>query len=196
MHITTTFSRNFGLTALLFAGLLLQACSTSVVTPVRQQPQYHKSSMQDSTFGELAPKTVTISQPSRNNNEVAKGFVASAPALQPFDSTTIKTRRTSEITAAKLTKTAMAPLEYVRDDAQTYAAVSYHRIGNDKSPYTVTPEAFVEQMRYLTENGYQPVSLRRIEQHHEYDLPLPEKSILITVDDGHRSAYTQIFPVM
>lgn len=78
----------------------------------------------------------------------------------------------------------------------------YHDIGEEKSPWSVSPQAFYEQMKFLKENGYQTISLsqlkrgvdegREIEDRKESDL----KKMVITFDDARRGAYKYAFPVL
>lgn len=61
----------------------------------------------------------------------------------------------------------------------------------------ISREAFRQQLRYLTVTGYTIVPLRDI---YEYATgkraSLPKNPIAITVDDGWRSTYTEVFPEM
>ncbi len=77
-------------------------------------------------------------------------------------------------------------------------AIVYHDIveRRDSDPYTVTPDDFKRQMRYLKEEGYTPVSLRRLEQARRGASPLPAKPVLLTFDDGLESFATQALPVL
>ena len=58
------------------------------------------------------------------------------------------------------------------------------------------PEPFKRQMSFLSENGYNVVSLSRALDHLTGRIKLPPKSIAITIDGGYRDAYTNVFPVL
>ncbi|MCK9186741.1 polysaccharide deacetylase family protein [Candidatus Gracilibacteria bacterium] len=56
---------------------------------------------------------------------------------------------------------------------------------------SISPEYFEEQMKYLKENGYTTINLKDIE-----DGKVPEKSIVLTFDDGLEDFYTTALPVL
>jgi len=62
---------------------------------------------------------------------------------------------------------------------------------------TVTTAAFETQLKYLCTNGYVVISLRQLV---DYRLgkgsPPPPKSVVLTADDGHKSVYTDMFPLL
>lgn len=61
--------------------------------------------------------------------------------------------------------------------------------------YTVTPENFAAQLDYLQQNGYHVIPLAQLVAWlGGYGAPLPEKAVVITVDDGWLCAYTRIAP--
>jgi len=61
---------------------------------------------------------------------------------------------------------------------------------------TVTPEALKRQLDYLMQNGYQVVSLEAVLRHLALGEPLPERSVVLTFDDGYRDAYDVVFPIL
>ena len=74
----------------------------------------------------------------------------------------------------------------------------YHRFGQRVTDsMTVTTSAFESQLKYLNENGYHVIRLRQLV---DYCLgekqSLPSHAIVMTVDDGHKSVYTDLFPLL
>jgi peptidoglycan/xylan/chitin deacetylase (PgdA/CDA1 family) len=61
---------------------------------------------------------------------------------------------------------------------------------------TVQPDDFVEQMRYLHDQGYVTVSLYDLVAALTLGQPLPPKAIVLTFDGGHRSLLQYAVPVM
>lgn|GEM_PF-280565 len=61
---------------------------------------------------------------------------------------------------------------------------------------TITPAEFAAQLQYLADNGYHPITLEHLYYHLWEGLPLPEKPILLTFDDGYRDAYDVVFPLL
>ena len=78
--------------------------------------------------------------------------------------------------------------------------LSYHRvlpdfIEKDEPMYSVLPEQFAEQMEYLSESGFTSLSLDEYEQIVKGEKDVPERSILITFDDGYADFYSQALPL-
>lgn len=89
------------------------------------------------------------------------------------------------------------------DDGKNSAAVlCYHHIVPDeeaagtKSEATISVSEFEEQMRYLYDHGYYTASLTDIENFLYFNKQLPERTVLITFDDGYESNYTYAYPIL
>jgi peptidoglycan/xylan/chitin deacetylase (PgdA/CDA1 family) len=61
---------------------------------------------------------------------------------------------------------------------------------------TVSPESFRAQLQYLADGGYHPITLTDIYYHFTQGVPLPEKPVVLTFDDGYRDAYDVVFPML
>jgi len=72
----------------------------------------------------------------------------------------------------------------------------YHAIHPDRSPITLSPLVFSQQMNWLKTNGYQVISLRRLAEYLRNAEPLPERNIVLTFDDGYQSIYQNTFRVL
>lgn len=72
----------------------------------------------------------------------------------------------------------------------------YHSIGEGKNFMTVSPKNFDEQMNYLKINGYNTITMDELYNHMVNKLPLPNKSILITFDDGYVDNYIYAYPIL
>ncbi|MBU0480975.1 MAG: polysaccharide deacetylase family protein [Proteobacteria bacterium] len=76
-------------------------------------------------------------------------------------------------------------------------ALIYHRFGEDRYPSTnVSMDRFREQMAYLLAHQYQVIPLSRLVDSIIDNKPLPDKSVVITIDDGYRSVYENAWPVL
>lgn len=62
--------------------------------------------------------------------------------------------------------------------------------------FVVTPAMFEKQMQYLSDNGYTTILVRDVEKVLQGVLPLPEKPVVITFDDGRLSQYENALPVL
>ncbi|MGV1098879.1 polysaccharide deacetylase family protein [Thiovibrio sp. JS02] len=73
----------------------------------------------------------------------------------------------------------------------------YHHFGDKRYPTTsVSEENFLAQMRYLADNGYRVLSLAEVVHCLKAKIPLPEKTAVITIDDGYRSIYSVAWPIL
>jgi peptidoglycan/xylan/chitin deacetylase (PgdA/CDA1 family) len=61
---------------------------------------------------------------------------------------------------------------------------------------SVSPERFREQMAWLQENGYHTVTLYQIHTALTAGVPLPDKPIVLTFDDGYVDNYENAFPIL
>ncbi len=74
----------------------------------------------------------------------------------------------------------------------------YHRFGAVVSDsMTVTTDNFKSDLKYLNENGYRVIPLGELVSYYleKKKSPLP-RSVVITVDDGHKSVYTDMLPLV
>ncbi len=63
----------------------------------------------------------------------------------------------------------------------------YHGIYEEGSRFVVTPEQLDAQMAWLRDNGYTSITPSNLYDAIYHDLPLPDKPVMITVDDGNLS---------
>src|SRR5207248_10536980 len=85
-----------------------------------------------------------------------------------------------------------------REDAPAATILCYHIVESPQDPrMEISREAFHQQMRYLAMTGYNVIPLRDL-----YDYvtgkrsSIPRNAVVITIDDGWRSTYTEVFPEM
>jgi peptidoglycan/xylan/chitin deacetylase (PgdA/CDA1 family) len=80
---------------------------------------------------------------------------------------------------------------------QTVPVLTYHKFSkNSADAMTVTERAFEEQMRFLKQNGYRVISMDEFFDFLDFERQVPEKSVVITIDDGWRSTYDIAFPIL
>ncbi|MRR58059.1 MAG: polysaccharide deacetylase family protein [Deltaproteobacteria bacterium] len=74
----------------------------------------------------------------------------------------------------------------------------YHRFGPTVADWmTITTPVFESHLKYLRDNGYRVIPLRRLTDFYLGKAPAPPpKSVVITADDGHRSVYSQMLPLV
>jgi peptidoglycan/xylan/chitin deacetylase (PgdA/CDA1 family) len=97
---------------------------------------------------------------------------------------------TSPVIAAKASDIAEA-------DKTTVTVLIYHRFGEGKYPTTnIAVDRFREQLEYLKNNEYTVITLQQLLQFLQKEIKLPERSVVITIDDGYRSVYENAWPVL
>lgn len=73
----------------------------------------------------------------------------------------------------------------------------YHSIKYEKGNAICLPvERFEEHLKYLKDNNYYTISLTDLYDYLMKDTPIPEKSVVLTFDDGYENNYTDMFPVL
>jgi peptidoglycan/xylan/chitin deacetylase (PgdA/CDA1 family) len=73
----------------------------------------------------------------------------------------------------------------------------YHRITDKiENQYDISVRNFEEQMSMLSMYGYESITLSQYDQWKKGNVSLPEKSVLITFDDGDKSVYVNARPIM
>ena len=86
------------------------------------------------------------------------------------------------------------------------AILMYHNVEPDNfddnkspvenKPYILKKSQFQEQIEYLSVEGYKTISLKEFVRWQSTRETIPEKSIIISFDDGHISNYTQSYPIL
>ena len=74
----------------------------------------------------------------------------------------------------------------------------YHRFGHEiTDSMTVSVTRFESQLKKFKEDNYQVIPLRQlVDSLLKKTNSLPPRSVVITVDDGHKSVYTEMFPLI
>ena len=110
-------------------------------------------------------------------------------------SVTDKDDNTSEITRK------VTVFEVTDKDTDGISVFMYHyfyddtigEVGEDSNYISKTH--FDEQMKYLVQNDYYFPSMKEIRKYVDGELDLPEKSVVLTMDDAHVDNYTIAYPL-
>ncbi|MDH3392171.1 MAG: polysaccharide deacetylase family protein, partial [Desulfobulbaceae bacterium] len=82
-------------------------------------------------------------------------------------------------------------------DGSGVTVLIYHRFGEDKYPSTnIAVDRFSQQLEFLSSNNYQVISLEQLVHSLNGGSRLPDRAVVITIDDGYRSVYTEAWPVL
>jgi peptidoglycan/xylan/chitin deacetylase (PgdA/CDA1 family) len=88
------------------------------------------------------------------------------------------------------------PLGVHADSYQTVPVLCYHRFGTGGGKMTVSPANFAAQVDWLVRNHYHVIRLAQLAAYLEGREPLPQRSVVITFDDGYESVYRHAYPVL
>lgn len=72
----------------------------------------------------------------------------------------------------------------------------YHEVDRAGDAFAVSHKRLDEQLHFLQSEGYHFVSLDEYIRYCRGELKLPDKSVMITFDDGYRSFYTKVYPLL
>jgi biofilm PGA synthesis lipoprotein PgaB len=104
------------------------------------------------------------------------------------------------LAAAAMAMAAIGTAAQAAESAVSYRVLCYHDVPEDvrvnPDPYAVDSAQLVAQFAWLRENGYRVVSLDDVIAAREGRRPLPAKAVMLTFDDGYRSFYTRVFPLL
>lgn len=72
----------------------------------------------------------------------------------------------------------------------------YHVIAPGPNNLYVPPHELEAHLRTLSEHGFTTVSLQQLADHFTHGVPLPERPVVLTFDDGYVSVYTAALPLL
>jgi len=84
------------------------------------------------------------------------------------------------------------------DEDVSVPVLNYHRFGPSVADsMTVTNKVFEAQLKWLKDNGYTVIPLRTLVNYlRGSGPPPPPKSVVITVDDAHKTVYSDMLPLV
>jgi peptidoglycan/xylan/chitin deacetylase (PgdA/CDA1 family) len=84
------------------------------------------------------------------------------------------------------------------DGYQAVPILAYHQFTRKKpaSLMEVTDASFQQQMDYLQNAGYRVITLGDLAGFLRMERPIPQRSVVITIDDGYRSVYDIAYPIL
>jgi peptidoglycan/xylan/chitin deacetylase (PgdA/CDA1 family) len=88
------------------------------------------------------------------------------------------------------------PIGIELEGYQTVPILCYHRFGNKGGRLEVTAEQFEAQLNYLKQHDYRVIHLHELYDFLKGERGLPKRSVVLTIDDGHRSIYKIAYPLL
>jgi peptidoglycan/xylan/chitin deacetylase (PgdA/CDA1 family) len=155
---------------------------------------------------QAGPPTTVTTTSTATASTAASATATDEPTSTPTEMPTISTTPAEETIAWPTNTPIPPPLPTPRD---TYSwtlkvpILMYHYISEppeDADKYrqdlSVMPEDFRQQMTYLVENGFETIDLYDLSLAITNKVELPQKPIIITMDDGYRDNYQNAFPIL
>ena len=83
-------------------------------------------------------------------------------------------------------------------DPPSVPVLLYHRLGPvSPDEMTVTTPVFEAQLKLIQENGYTVIPLQALMAAlGDSAVAMPERAVVLTADDGHRTVYSDMFPLI
>lgn len=74
--------------------------------------------------------------------------------------------------------------------------LTYHRVAEATSRYSVTPEAFEQQLQYLREQEYRSIGIEEWQRARETRRPISGRAVVLSFDDGYLDFLTCAWPLL
>jgi len=88
------------------------------------------------------------------------------------------------------------PLGVGPDRYQTVPVLCYHRFGAGGSKMVMSPSSFAAQLDWLARNRWHVIRLSELGEFLAGRRALPQRSVVITIDDGYESVHRHAFPLL
>lgn len=115
-----------------------------------------------------------------------------------------KETTTSETTSAETTENSEEEKEEDRFEGLTMTnenigvpVLYYHSVDpSEANEVIISPEKLKEELTFIKDSGYTTLTMSELNDYILNNAPIPEKSIVITFDDGYADNYANAFPIL
>ncbi|EQB89132.1 peptidoglycan/xylan/chitin deacetylase (PgdA/CDA1 family) [Clostridium punense] len=144
-------------------------------------------------FNRDSTKTFLLAQ--LNNAEEVNGAKRSGADLGDFYTIDIMNKKKERI--FKEQHGDIKTKDYANKEENFIPVLMYHSINYEAgNELRVPKERFEEHVKWLKDNGFYTLSMKEFYEAITTGKRVPEKSILLTFDDGYKDNYTNGFPIM
>ena len=91
------------------------------------------------------------------------------------------------------------PLGVYPNGYRTMPILCYHRFtaaNKSRSKLELTQHKVRQQLQYIADQGYHVIRMSDVEDYLQGRKEIPRRSVVITIDDGYRSTYDVLFPLL
>lgn len=90
------------------------------------------------------------------------------------------------------------------EEISSVSVIMYHNFiteediksGIEFEEYSISPETFEEDLIWLRDNGYTTITSAELLYYLEHKEPIPEKAVILSIDDGSWGVYTNAWPLL
>ncbi|MFT4613509.1 MAG: peptidoglycan/xylan/chitin deacetylase (PgdA/CDA1 family) [Bacteroidia bacterium] len=90
------------------------------------------------------------------------------------------------------------PSSVYTDGYRTLPILCYHQfsVGKASHQLELSAQEFEQQIKYLLDNEYYILSFAQVREIMLQGRPIPERAVVLTIDDGYRSVYDVAWPIL
>ncbi len=130
-----------------------------------------------------------------NNTFFKKTIIDNSNSVDPTEST--NDFETEEYYTAKDQNIRAFDEGSLVNDNRGVPVLYYHSVKESAdNEVTITSEMLKMQLKYIKDQGYVTLTLRELKEYLLDNTPIPQKSIVITFDDGYMDNYYNAFPIL
>lgn len=128
----------------------------------------------------------------------SQDMVAAPERIGPFQGGTLR-QAAFALDQSGLHQLAAVPWPSLHPQAEEarVPVLMYHDVLSEPEVFfDLVPDQFEQHLQQMLEQGLTPISPDQLIQHLRTGVPLPEKPVLITLDDGYAGHYEHVFPLL
>lgn len=74
--------------------------------------------------------------------------------------------------------------------------IMYHSVGENTGKYVISPEMLENDLKVIQDMGFTTITSADLVAYKEQGTPIPEKSVILTFDDGYFNNYSYVYPLL